>query len=183
MNYFFISGTSKGIGKALCQKILEDPKNKVVGISRSFGFEHPNFTHIQFNLAESGKIAALAEELFKMEEVPQKVVLINNAGILGEVGPFGSVSDESLIELYNVNVIAPAILMNIFINKFKGSPAEKIVINISSGAGSRAMDGWGGYCSSKAAINMMSEVAALESNIAENGFKIFSLAPGVVDTD
>ncbi|MDQ3395039.1 MAG: SDR family NAD(P)-dependent oxidoreductase, partial [Bacteroidota bacterium] len=46
-----------------------------------------------------------------------------------------------------------------------------------------AMDGWGGYCSSKAAINMMSEVAALESNIAENGFKIFSLAPGVVDTD
>lgn len=182
MNYFFITGTSRGIGKALCSKLLEDPVNRIVGISRSTGMIHPRYKHIQFDFAESNKIPETAEIFFKTEGVADKVVLINNAAILGEVGPFGTVEDKNLIDLYSINVIAPAVLMNSFIRKFNSASIEKIIINISSGAGSRPIDGWGGYCSSKAAINMMSEVAALENDLQKNNFNIYALAPGVVDT-
>jgi benzil reductase ((S)-benzoin forming) len=183
MNYFFITGTSRGIGKALCNRLLENSSNKVIGISRSQTIFHPNYKHIDFDLSGTAKLSDISGKFFDIEGTVDKVVLVNNAGILGEVGYFGNISDNSLTTLYNVNVIAPALLMNHFIKKFKDFSIEKIIINISSGAGSRPMDGWGGYCSSKAAINMMSEVAALENKIRNNKFNIYALAPGVVDTE
>lgn len=56
------------------------------------------------------------------------------------------------------------------------------VINISSGAGRRAIYGWSAYCAAKAGIDMVSNVAALEAKTAGTGVEIVSLAPGVIDT-
>lgn len=183
MNYFFITGSSRGIGKALSLKLLEDTNNFVIGLARSEAFQHERYKHITVDLSDHSQLQKVVEQFFDIKHKPERLVLINNAGILGEVGPLGKISNESLTNVFKINIIAPAILMNSFISRFSKSEAEKIIINITSGAAQRAVDGWSGYCSSKAALNMISEVAATEANIYSNNIKIYALAPGVVDTD
>ena len=80
--------------------------------------------------------------------------------------------------------IAPALFKSFeFKNVMQVPRIEKVIVNIGSGAGRHPYDGWGAYCSSKAAIDMLSEVGDMENNLRKNGFRIVSLAPGPVDTD
>ena len=54
----------------------------------------------------------------------------------------------------------------------------------SSGAGRHAIDAWGAYCASKAALDMFSETISEELKGREiKNWKIYSIAPGVVDTN
>jgi benzil reductase ((S)-benzoin forming) len=83
-----------------------------------------------------------------------------------------------------LNSIAPAVLMNAFINKYgKYKERGRIIINISSGAAKKVIDGWACYAASKSAINMLSEAAAAEAAMDQTGIRIFAVSPGVVDTD
>ncbi len=73
--------------------------------------------------------------------------------------------------------------MNAFLRRYQGADAQKIIINVSSGAGKYPVDGWSGYCASKAALDMVSQAAALEQHVrGANNVRIYALAPGVVDT-
>jgi NAD(P)-dependent dehydrogenase (short-subunit alcohol dehydrogenase family) len=55
------------------------------------------------------------------------------------------------------------------------------VINVSSGAAHRPLQGWSAYCSAKAGLAMLTAALALET--AQLGVRVFGLAPGVVDTE
>lgn len=180
MNHYYITGTSKGIGKAIAELLLQDPANIVTGISRGSSIKHKNYNHLSLDLTNPDFINSIS---FSASHY-NKVVLINNAGILGEVGKAGEISSKSIIDTFNVNLIAPAILINKFISFYKETEAEKVIINISSGAGKKPIDGWGAYCSSKAAIDMFSEVVVLEQALVTYPkFSVFSIAPGIVDTN
>jgi benzil reductase ((S)-benzoin forming) len=183
VNYFFITGTSRGIGKALAEELLSEPGNLVTGISRGSSIHHKNYKHIFSDLAFPEKLNGEAESIFVPVEKSERIVLINNAGTLGEVGYLGEIENKNLIRSFQVNITSAAILMNEFIRRYKDLKAEKIIINVSSGAGKKPLDGWGTYCASKSALDMLSEVAALEEKIRDRGFRIFSVAPGIVDTE
>jgi benzil reductase ((S)-benzoin forming) len=183
VNYFFITGTSKGIGKAIAEALLSDSGNYVTGISRSCSISHKRYKHIPLDLSIHRSVIEKAGKIFVALEAPKKVVLINNAGSIGEVGYIGEIESSGIAESLHINMISSAILMNEFVRHYKELKAEKIIINISSGAGKRAVDGWGAYCASKAAVDMLSEVAAAEEKIRNRGFRIFSVAPGIADTE
>jgi len=55
------------------------------------------------------------------------------------------------------------------------------VINISSGAAHRALEGWSAYCCAKAGLATLTTALALETT--RSGVRVFGLAPGVIDTD
>ena len=55
------------------------------------------------------------------------------------------------------------------------------IVNISSGAAHRAMEGWSAYCASKAGLAMLTKSLALE--YGPLGIRVFGFAPGIVDTD
>ena len=57
------------------------------------------------------------------------------------------------------------------------------MLNISSGLGRRAMAGQATYCAAKAGMDHLSRAVALDQALLDNGAKIVSLAPGVIDTD
>ena len=61
--------------------------------------------------------------------------------------------------------------------------ADKQIINISSGAAVSPYAGWSVYCTSKAAIDMMTKTIAAEQSAVKNGVKCISIYPGVVDTN
>jgi benzil reductase ((S)-benzoin forming) len=179
VNYFFITGTSKGIGKALALELLQLQYNKVFGISRGLSIHHEHYVHFYIDLSDADVVSG-----FRFPDLTDatSVYLINNAGTLGEVGYSGKIQNEKIKETFTVNIISPAVLMNKFIEKFAKVQGKKVILNISSGAARKPIDGWSNYCASKAALDMLSETVQQECTIAGNGFRIFSIYPGVVDT-
>lgn len=184
MEYYFITGSSRGLGLALANKILDDNNARVVGVSRQNNINHPNYRHYAIDLSDINSLENRIPDLFTELPNAEKITLINNAGVLGDIAHVGKINNDSLKEVFNVNFIAPAILTNEFIRKYhRLEGCHKLVLNISSGAGKKPTDGWAGYCSSKAALDMFSEVVAVEKQKDHNNLKILSVAPGIVDTD
>ena len=179
MNYYYITGTSRGIGKAIAELLLENETNLVIGLSRSNTISHRNYKHITIDLSDLNNVRN-----FEFENVgdSNRIVLINNAGTLGKVGRMGKHIADTIINTYNVNLLSPTILMNSFIRAYRDVEAEKIIINMSSGAGKHPIEAWGSYSASKAALDMLSKVIAEEQAVTGEGFRIASVAPGVVDT-
>lgn len=179
---FFITGSSRGIGKALAEALLNESEgNLVVGISRSNALEHERFVFVEADLSQ--EVTDLATQLFQQYKPAKSVVLVNNAGTLGQPANLGNLESKTLEQAFQLNVTAAAVLMNEFIRAYANGAARPLILNISSGAGKYPVDGWSAYCASKTALDMLSEVAALEAKKRNSTLKVFSLAPGVVDTD
>ena len=182
MDYYFITGTSRGIGRALVEKALADDTARVIGFSRSPSVSHPRYTHTEIDLADVSTLARQAGTFFPTLEEATRIVLINNAGTLGDIKYLGELDPSAIVALFNLNVTAPTLLMNAFLRQYRRTSAAKVVINVSSGAGKYPVDGWSGYCASKAALDMVSQTAALEGEKRHSDVRIYALAPGVVDT-
>lgn len=179
---FIITGSSKGIGLALVEQLLEHPSNHIIGIARSESpLAHERYQHFQSDLSDIQSLIKQVDDFFPSNSF-ERIVLVNNAGWIGEIEHVGHLQPENILSLYNLNVIAPAILSNAFAKAYGAVDAVKLVINISSGAAKKGLDGWSGYSSSKAAINLFTEAAQNESNLNKNGIRYFAVAPGVVDT-
>lgn len=174
--HIFITGTSTGIGRALALHGLEKG-NKVLGLSRTQSITHKNYTHQSIDLSASKAVLE-----FKFPEVSSpKIVLVNNAGTLGDIKYIGNISNASIYNSFCLNLMAPAVLMNQLLRQFPDR--ELIIINVSSGAGKHPYDGWAEYCSSKAALDMFSRV--LEKEIKQKkrpNVRVFAVSPGIVET-
>ena len=182
MHYYFITGTSQGLGKAIVEALFAqtDFPVKVIGLSRQNTISHPDYTHHHIDLSDTAQAAAFN---FEIPADAKEVVLINNAGMLGEVKTVGHLSDQSIIDAYNLNLVSPSILMNRFAKALVGVSAKKVVINVSSGAGKRAIDGWATYCATKAGLDLFSCTMEEEQQLADTDkIKVLSVAPGIVDT-
>jgi NAD(P)-dependent dehydrogenase (short-subunit alcohol dehydrogenase family) len=104
-------------------------------------------------------------------------VLINNASILGP-SPRPQLLDfplEALEQVYRTNVIAPLALAQALRHAFK--PGAR-VINVTSDAGVEPYAGWGGYGSSKAALEQLSAILAAENP----ALKVYWVDPGDMRT-
>ena len=111
-----------------------------------------------------------------------RIALINNAGMLEPVSPIKSI-DFALAEKHlHLNLLAPMILSSVFLTETASLDIPKVILNISSGASFIAYSGWSVYCSSKAGLDMFTQVAGLEQNAEIEAAKVFSLAPGIIET-
>lgn len=178
---YIITGSSKGLGKALVEQLTLSQHNLVVGISRSVMEKAANFTAIQLDIGDTDALISQLDRVFPEGDF-QDVVLINNAGWIGEIASLGKLDPEGIQRIQAINVIGPALLMNEFVKRYHQLEGKKVVVNISSGAAGKAVDGWSGYCSSKAALNQLSLVAEEESKIRQLGIKYYALSPGIIDT-
>jgi benzil reductase ((S)-benzoin forming) len=181
MNYYYLTGTSRGLGKALALHLLEaSPDNLVIGISRTQVITHKQYTHFSLDLGDPNQVKDFH---FPPHHDAKRLVLINNAGVLGLIKPAGKLGTDAIIRNYTTNLISPTILINSFIAGYSAWNSPKLIVNISSGAGKNPIDGWGPYCASKAGIDMFSRVVAEEQNLSPGfPFRIMSVAPGVIDT-
>jgi 3-oxoacyl-[acyl-carrier protein] reductase len=107
-------------------------------------------------------------------------VLVNNAGVIEPIGRVLD-SDPALwarnIEInlsgayYAIRAVLPGMVA-------RGGGA---IVNVSSGAAIRPLEGWSAYCSGKAGLHMLTRAVALETG--EKGIRIFGFQPGTTDTD
>jgi NAD(P)-dependent dehydrogenase (short-subunit alcohol dehydrogenase family) len=104
-------------------------------------------------------------------------LLVNNASALGP-SPQPKLAAYPLdvfTEVYEANVVAPLALIQLALPKL----ANGIVVNVSSDAAVEAYEGWGGYGSSKAALDRLSAVLAVE----HPDLRVYAFDPGDMRTD
>lgn len=181
MIIFYITGTSSGIGKSLAEKALEIEGSLVYGFSRTNSIQNPNYIHTTIDLSNIEEVLKL--NIHKHSEA-FKVVLINNAGTIGDVKSIGNQTDKSMVDVFNLNTICPVVIANKFIQTYKNVDALQVIVNISSGAARHPIESWAPYCASKAALDMFSQVLQAENGYDLKGkVRVFSIAPGIVDTN
>ena len=168
-----ITGTGKGIGKAIAKLLLEQ-SYLVFGYSRSNNISHPNFTFLKIDLSNLDEVQKI--EMPKID--CNDVLLINNAATIGTIVPLNLKTENDIISEYKINILSPTILSRKFINSYNN--AKKILINISSGAANKAIASWSTYCATKSALDMLTGVIAEENH---KNLTVFSVHPGVVDTN
>jgi NAD(P)-dependent dehydrogenase (short-subunit alcohol dehydrogenase family) len=103
--------------------------------------------------------------------------LVNNAGVLEPVASMADADPEQWRQNIAVNLLGPFYLTRAALPTLRRSHGR--VINISTGAAVKAIEGWTAYCASKAGAAHMTRVLAAE----EPDVTAVSFRPGVVDTD
>jgi benzil reductase ((S)-benzoin forming) len=182
MHYYIITGTSRGLGKALAEKALQEPNTAVLGVCRHATITHERYTHQPLDLSDMLAVQNNLHKVFSARPDAESITLINNAAVLGEIGYIGEQQNEHFEFVFDVNTIAPAMFMNMFLSAYAGLSVPRTILNISSGAAQRAVDGWGAYSASKAALDALSRTAQKEQDLRSTGVRIRSLSPGILDT-
>lgn len=184
MNLYLVTGHTKGLGLALLNALAAEPDNELVALGRAPEGPIRGGVQLHVDLADAAAIDATFDRVEQRLAGKRfaKAVLINNAGVIAPVGRVETVDAAQLERSLAVNFTAPILLMRRFLHATAPLAPVRRVINISSGAGRRAIFGWGAYCAAKAGIDMVSSVMALEAKTARTGIEIVSLAPGVIDT-
>ena len=106
-------------------------------------------------------------------------VLVNNASVLGPT-PQPRLADyplEAIQAVYAVNTFAPLALLQLLLPHL--ARRHGCIVNISSDAAVEAYDGWGGYGSSKAALDHITAVVAVE----HPELSVYAFDPGDMRTD
>ena len=172
----FITGVSKGLGKALATAFL-NLGEEVIGIGRSHSFTDKNFRFISCDLENLEQVKNL-----DFGKLSASVLFINNAGIIGAIERISEQTSSDIQSVLNTNTLAPMLLCQKIVKAF--TPTEGLtIVNISSGAGKRAIPSWASYCASKAALDIFSEAIYLEEKERGRNVKIYALSPGVIDTE
>jgi benzil reductase ((S)-benzoin forming) len=191
MKYFIITGAGSGLGEALAKQVIEE-HHKVFCISRKINeklkelasLHKTGFWYFEIDLTDSEKITSLMKEIFTYidQDNAIEITLINNAGIVEPVKPLGTSNADEINEHIKINFTAPVILSNDFIRESERFNCKKNIVMISSGAASNPYYGWALYCSTKAALEMVTRTVALEQKDKAYPVKIFAIAPGILDT-
>lgn len=106
---------------------------------------------------------------------------VNNAAVLEPVGPLRDLESEAVRAHLDVNVLGVLHGARAYVRHLARVGRPGVLVNVSSGAARRAVAGWSAYCASKAAVERLTEVLALEEG--PRGLRAHAVSPGVVDTD
>lgn len=182
MKNVLITGISKGIGKALAQKFLEEGYF-VTGTSTSGEVDYSNENLIVYTLELS-----LTESIKKCADAiiqsGKKIdILINNAGVLLDEDET-TVIAEKLRQTLEINLIGPIDFTEQLVSTIN---KDGHIVNIASSAGSISLVGneshfeghYPCYKISKAAVNMYTRTLALR---LKNNITVSSVHPGWVKT-
>ena len=185
----FITGSNRGIGFGLAKNYAIKGWN-VIATCRSpnraedlknLAVEYPNILIEELDVTDLDEINQLA---IKYEGIPIDV-LINNAGILGDVQAqsFGSFDQSTFEKIMLVNAYGPLKVGEAFADNVALSNQKKIV-SMTSGLGSMQITGSSDrfyfYRMSKAALNM--GIIAMNVSLKEKGVMSALIAPGMVET-
>jgi benzil reductase ((S)-benzoin forming) len=179
MNLVVVTGVSRGLGRALHDVMLQAQLDnfQYLFLSRSrLAFAAPN-TCADYQLWDARTPVELCLDF--MREDIGKIFLVSNAGTIDPICASLDLSREELLDALHVNLIGPLKLVAQLVEYAASRNVDLEVLNISSGAASRAIGGWLAYCSSKAAIKMALDVVALEYSHTS----VTHVDPGVMDTD
>ncbi|CAL8122178.1 unnamed protein product [Orchesella dallaii] len=174
-----VTGAGRGIGRALVAEL--DARGALVYAVTK------NSDNLQKLVSEFPKVIPILADLSNPEEIKNKIepietldVLINNAGVC-EPAATMDISWESCDRIMNVNFKAVVLVTQIIAKKMIARGSGGSIVNISSVSGISPLPFIGAYACSKAAVNMLTKMFALE--LGPHQIRVNAIAPAVVATD
>jgi NAD(P)-dependent dehydrogenase (short-subunit alcohol dehydrogenase family) len=175
-----VTGASRGLGFALTAALLRDGHRVVIDARGARELEAAERA-----LQELGEVVAVRgtvidpEHRLALADAAGATIdlLVNNASVLGP-SPQPALADypvEVLEHVYRVNAIAPLALAQVVIPRM---PAGGRIVNVTSDAAVEPYEGWGGYGSSKAALEQLSAILAAE----RPDLRVYAVDPGDMRT-
>ncbi|MGA1791372.1 MAG: SDR family NAD(P)-dependent oxidoreductase [bacterium] len=172
-----ITGTRKGIGKALGEYYLNKGFS-VIGCSRKEGsIADPNYYHYQLDVADEKAVISMVKDVAK--RFGRIDVLINNAG-MASMNHILLTSVDAVKKIYNTNLIGTFLFLR-EVGKVMAKQKRGRIINFTSVATPLRLAGEAIYASSKAAIVNLTEIAAKE--LADFNVTVNAVGPTPINTD
>lgn len=189
---YILTGGSRGMGLAMARQILSQG-HQLLSIARQSNPEltahaqryNAALTQWQFDLATPHACAQQLQAWLASKQPTdfERVVLINNAGVIPPIAALSETDWQAISQALRVGLEAPMVLTSAFLQATAAWQLPRQVLNISSGLGRRAIASQATYCAAKAGMDNFSVSVALDEANKPNGARICSLAPGVIDTD
>ncbi len=178
-----ITGASRGLGLALARELARQGWQLIIDARRedALNSAHRELEALTKVISITGDVAQPGHRQQLVQaahDLGGLDALINNASVLGP-SPQPNLLDYPLDELeavYKANVVAPLGIIQAVRNYLK---PDARIINVSSDAGVEPYAGWGGYGSSKAALEHMSAILAAENP----QWRIYWVDPGDMRTE
>jgi len=182
MKNALITGASRGLGLALARQLAAKGWGLIIDARGKKALEqaHEELSKKTNVIAIPGDVTAEShrKKLFKAaQELGGLDVLVNNASILGP-SPQPALLQyplDVLEQVYRANVFAPLAIIQALQSVLKPGAC---MINVTSDAGVEAYGGWGGYGSSKAALEHLSHILAEENP----SLRVYWVDPGDMRT-
>ena len=165
MKVALVTGASRGFGAVLTDALNDQGWTLIVDARDGTALAKraarwADATLISGDVSEPNHREELARAVHELGRLD---LLVNNASLLGPspqptldrypIGVFASV--------YDVNVFAPLALTQLVLPRLK--EAQGILVNVTSDAGVEPYEGWGGYGSSKAALDQLTAILGAEN--------------------
>ncbi|MGZ4271415.1 MAG: SDR family oxidoreductase [Solirubrobacteraceae bacterium] len=175
-----VTGASRGLGLALARALARDGWRLIIdargsGALQRAAVELSASTEV---IAIPGDVTDPAHRTELVEAADDRIdLLVNNASHLGP-SPQPALEDYALDDLarvYGVNVLAPLGLVQLALSRMRRGAA---IVNVTSDAGVEAYGGWGGYGSSKAALEQLTAILAVE----HPELRVYAVDPGDMNT-
>ena len=178
-----VTGASRGLGLALSRALADRDWQLVLDARGAEALQA-----VADELSTRTRVVALPGDVADEDHRPALVaaaaelggleVLVNNASLLGP-SPQPALATyplDVLEEVYRANVVAPLRLVQLALPLLQATSGR--VVNVTSDAAVEAYSGWGGYGSSKAALEQLSNVLAAE----HPGLRVYWVDPGDMRT-
>jgi len=184
MKVALVTAGSGGIGKAIIYKLLDN--NYTISVTgRSYSKLEDVFSNVPSNrilfietdLTSLTSMASAVEQT--IEKFGQLNLLVNNAGGATLYQSIECGTEDSFNNTFNLNVKSTFFMSQYatpYLIETRGT-----ILNFSSILASRPAAGLGPYCASKAAVEMLTQTAALE--LAPKGVRVMCIAPTAIQTE
>ena len=178
-----VTGGSRGLGRALTSElvgrgwhVVTDARDAERLATAVAGWPPGSVTAIAGDVADAGHRGTLAAAVRARGRLD---LLVNNASVLGPT-PMPALDRyplAALRQVYEVNVVAPLSLIQLVDEQL--TAAGGAIVNVSSDAAREPYERWGGYGSSKAALDHVTAILAEE----RKDLRVFAFDPGDMATD
>lgn len=182
-----VTGASRGIGAAVARHFAAADAN-VVMLARS----GPALSHLAKDIeASGGRAEAVEGDVSVFADVARAVsvalsqfgrldILVNNAGVIEPIARLADSDPDAWDQAVDINLKGVYHGMRAALPSMLNADSG-VIVNISSGAATSALEGWSHYCATKAAVLSLTACAAKE--YGPQGIRVVGLSPGTVATD
>jgi NAD(P)-dependent dehydrogenase (short-subunit alcohol dehydrogenase family) len=186
-----VTGGSRGLGKALARELLAKGLTVIIDGRDPDDLEHARAVILSEAALAANSLIAIPGDVADPQHVHTLVnaaerigrldLLVNNASTLGKVPlpAIDALDRDTFDALFDINVFAPIHLIQHALKLLRRSELSTIV-NVTSDAGVEAYPTWGGYGSTKAALEHVSRVLAAELEGSSTRVLVFD--PGDMNT-
>lgn len=183
-----ITGASQGIGETAARYLAARGAKLVLGARSA-----DKLSAIAQEIVNAGgEASAIPVDVTDFDDVQAFVdsavgiygrldVLINNAGVIDPIAPIAESDPKAWSHVADVNYKGVFYGLRAAVPRMLKQSSGGTIINLSSGAAIRAFEGWSHYCSTKAAVLMLTRCAHLE--YGSQGVRVVGLSPGTVATE